>query len=208
MINYKSLHSIQEEINSFPKCQLMIVTKNRPLEDVQKLINLGFFLFGENRVQEAKAKFQEIQNDYKLHLIGPLQSNKVKIALKTFDTIQTLNTKKLINEIEKEFNKNKIQRTKDFYIQVNIGEENQKSGVNEAEVEDLFYYAKNKNLNIKGLMCIPPLSGEPSYFFKKMVKIRDQIDGNLNLSMGMSNDYIDAIKCSSNMVRIGSKIFI
>lgn len=186
----------------------MIVTKNRPLEDVQKLINLGFSLFGENRVQEAKSKFQEIQNDYKLHLIGPLQSNKVKIALKTFDTIQTLNTKKLINEIEKEFNKNKTQRTKDFYIQVNIGEENQKSGVNEADVEDLFYYAKNKNLNIKGLMCIPPLSGEPSYFFKKMVKIRDQIDGNLNLSMGMSNDYIDAIKCSSNMVRIGSKIFI
>ena len=208
MINYKSLHSIQEEVNNFPSCQLMIVTKNRPLEDVQKLINLGFSLFGENRVQEAKSKFQEIQNDYKLHLIGPLQSNKVKIALKTFDTIQTLNTKKLINEIEKEFNKNKIQRTKDFYIQVNIGEENQKSGVNEADVEDLFYYAKNKNLNIKGLMCIPPLSGEPSYFFKKMVKIRDQIDGNLNLSMGMSNDYIDAIKCSSNMVRIGSKIFI
>lgn len=208
MINYKSLHSIQEEVNNFPNCQLMIVTKNRPLEDVQKLINLGFFLFGENRVQEAKSKFQEIQSNYKLHLIGPLQSNKVKIALKTFDTIQTLNTKKLINEIDKEFNKNKIQRTKDFYIQINIGEEKQKSGVNEADLEDLFNYAKNKNLNIKGLMCIPPFSGEPSYFFKKMVKIRDQIDVNLNLSMGMSNDYIDAIKYSSNMVRIGSKIFI
>ena len=185
----------------------MIVTKNRSKEDIQQLLKQGFFLFGENRVQEAKFKFQEIETNYELHLIGPLQSNKVKIALKLFDTIQTLDSTKLVDLIDKEFKKNEVLRTKDFYLQVNIGEEQQKSGVNEHNVNELFEYAKNKKLNVKGLMCIPPLDKEPS-FFEKMQTIRDQIDKNLNLSMGMSNDYEIALKCSTNMIRIGSKIFL
>jgi len=207
LINYKSLQSIQKEVNNFPKCQLMIVTKNRSIEDIKRLLEQGYYLFGENKVQEAKYKFQDIENNYELHLIGPLQSNKLKIALKIFDTIQTLNSTKLVDLIDKEFNKNQATRTKDFYIQVNIGEELQKSGINKQDVNMLYDYAKNKKINIKGLMCIPPLEKEPLFFFEKMLKIRDQVDEDLNLSMGMSNDYKVALKCSTNMVRIGSKIF-
>jgi len=186
----------------------MIVTKNRPVEDIQQLLKQGFNLFGENRVQEAKLKFQNIEKNYELHLIGPLQSNKVKVALKLFDTIQTVDSSKLVDLIDKELKKDEAFRTKGFYIQVNIGEEHQKSGINEKNVQELFDYAKNKKLNIKGLMCIPPLDKEPLFFFEKMLTIRDQVDQDLNLSMGMSNDYEIALNCSSNMVRIGSKIFL
>ena len=208
MINKNTLQSIKEQVSNFPKCELMIVTKNRSVEDIQQLLNQGFCLFGENRVQEAKFKYQVIKKNYELHLIGPLQSNKVKVALKLFDTIQTVSSIKLVDLIDKELKKNEIFRTKSFYIQVNIGAENQKSGVNEKNVIELFEYAKNKQLNIKGLMCIPPFDKDPLFFFEKMLTIRDQVDQGLNLSMGMSNDYEIALKCSSNMVRIGSKIFL
>ena len=169
----------------------------------------GANLFGENRVQEAKSKFtSELYEkyNYELHLIGPLQSNKTEDALKIFDTIQTIDRLKLVDTISKL--KNKIQlKTKSFYIQINIGEEEQKSGISLNELNNLYDYSLEKNLNIVGLMCIPPLNSDAIFYFNKMRDIKDKLNNKLLLSMGMSGDYETALKCGSNMIRIGSKIF-
>ncbi len=193
----------------FDKSRLLIVTKNQSVDDIKELINSGFRLFGENRVQEAKLKFSSLNNfeEINLHLIGPLQTNKVKEALMLFDTIESIDRKKLIDEIFKLKNKDLKIRTNNFYIQINIGSEDQKFGVDKAEVFELYEYAISKDLNIEGFMCIPPNTSSPEKYFQEMNSIRDNLDKNLKLSMGMSNDYLLALKNNSNIVRIGSLIF-
>lgn len=211
-IDIESLQNVQKTLHNYPNSELLIVTKNREEKDILRLINLGFNKFGENRVQEASKKFNKIINEYlhhiDLHLIGPLQSNKVKQALEIFDTIQSIDRKKIIDVIANE--KLKINKNKNhsFFLQVNIGEEIQKFGAHPKELKSLYNYALSKDLNIKGLMCIPPNDSNSKYFFGLMKTLRDQINPNLKLSMGMSADYEVALNCGSNFIRVGSKIFL
>lgn len=186
----------------------MIVTKNQTTQDIEALISKNYYLFGENRVQEAKLKYENLEQrkNLKLHMIGPLQTNKAKIAIKIFDTIQTIDRFSLVEELGKFLNK-ETSITKDFYIQVNIGYENQKSGISVKELPDLYKYSLKKKLNIVGLMCIPPNLDDPSKYFEQMCNIRDKINKNLKLSMGMSNDYKYALNFNSDIIRIGSLIF-
>ena len=205
-INIEILEKINEEIKA-KHTKLLIVTKTRTEEEILELVNLGFCNFGENRVQEAEKKFSKIieNNKIRLSLIGPLQSNKVKQALKLFDVIQSIDRIKIIDEILKY--KNEKTKTKNFYIQINIGKENQKSGVTPNEFENMYKYCIDKGLNINGIMCIPPQGKDPTPFFSEMKMIRDKIDKNLILSMGMSSDYKTALDYQSNEIRIGSLIF-
>ena len=129
------------------------------------------------------------------------------MLLNLFDTIQTIDRKKIIDLIAKEIENNKKIRTKDFYIQVNIGNEDQKNGTNIDDVESIYKYATQKKLNVIGLMCIPPNNVDASYYFENMINLKNKINSNLKLSMGMSNDYLLALKYESNIVRIGSMIF-
>ena len=207
-INYIELEKIINLLTQYQKSKLLIVTKNRDQKDIQSLIQKGHNLFGENRVQEAKKKYELIKKDsIKLHLIGPLQTNKVKDALQLFDVIQTLDRPKLIDEIFNYISHNKKVLTRDFYIQVNIGNETQKSGVATEELKDFYDYAKLKKLNVVGLMCIPPVSKLPDTFFTEMVNLKNKINQDLKLSMGMSSDYEIALKRGSDLIRVGSKIF-
>ena len=207
-INYQQLKKIYETLNNFPSAKLQIVTKNRDVNIINDLISGGYKLFGENKVQEANEKFKDIElANLDLHLIGPLQTNKVKLALQLFNTIQTIDREKLVKEIVKLQNKSKT-KTTNFYIQVNIGEEQQKSGVYPNNLESLYAFCIKNKLNIEGLMCIPPFDGNSEKYFDKLSLLRDKLNCNLKLSMGMSNDYEIALKCGSNLIRIGSKIFI
>ena len=207
-INLEELKNINDLLKQNIKTDLLIVTKNRNVSDIRQLINLGYVNFGENRVQEAKSKFQSIINDnLKLHLIGPLQTNKVKDALKIFNVIQSLDRVKLVDEIVKIKNCDDPIKTNKFFIQVNIGDENQKSGVAALDLNQFYSYCLSNGLNIVGLMCIPPVDKDPIIFFKKMINLKNELNKKLLLSMGMSNDYEEAIKYESNLVRIGSKIF-
>lgn len=209
-INFNSLDEITKAQADFPDVELLIVTKTRTLETIKKLIQLGYKNFGENRVQETTQKFpKEIiqENNLTLHLIGPLQTNKVKDALKTFHFIQSLDRIKLVDAISKELNKDENTMTKDFFIQINIGQEEQKSGVDIINIESFYEYCLKSKLNIRGLMCIPPDVHDPSEYFDHMQRIRNKLDKKLKLSMGMSNDYLIAMRHGSNLIRVGSKIF-
>jgi pyridoxal phosphate enzyme (YggS family) len=190
------------------KSNLIIVTKNRSFETILPIIQSGHLHFGENKVQEAKEKWSTFLNDNKnvnLHLIGKLQSNKAKDAFALFDFIHTLDSEKLakkFSDLEKSSKKNLK-----YFIQVNIGNEAQKNGIDESLLADFIIFCKKDlNLNIIGLMCIPPVNLDPLPFFKKMQKLK--IDNNLaELSMGMSSDYKEALDCGSTYLRIGSAIF-
>ena len=208
-INFDNLSKIHSNLKDFPASKLLIVTKNQSQEDLHELLKKGYKTFGENRVQEAKHKYVNLFSEFKLdlHLLGPLQTNKVKEALTLFDTIQTVDRKKLIDEIINVSHKLNIIKTKKYYIQINIGAESQKSGIEKSLVKDFYDYMKSHNLNIDGLMCIPPNTDDPSEFFQEMCNIRSTINPNLKLSMGMSNDYQIALKKNSNLIRIGSMIF-
>ena len=205
-INNKILEKIKNDI-SVKNTKLLIVTKTRSQEDINQLIKMGYSDFAENRVQEAQEKFIDIlpDKDIKLNLIGPLQSNKVKQALKLFDTIQSIDREKIVNEVAKHLDISS--RTKNFYIQINIGEEPQKSGVMPSDFETFYQYCINKKLKISGIMCIPPQSEDPRPFFEKMNKIRNSINEKITLSMGMSSDYKIALDHHTDEVRIGSLIF-
>ena len=195
---------------NYKNAKLCVVTKTRDIEDVKQLISLGQKIFAENRVQEAETKYAEIlksNTQIKLHLIGPLQSNKVKMALNLFDVIQSIDRPKIIDSISKNIKTMKI-KTKEFYIQVNIGEELQKSGVDKASLEKLYNYSLEKGINIKGLMCIPPNDQNPIKYFEELNQLKQNLNKNLLLSMGMSSDYQFALKSGSNLVRIGSRIFV
>jgi len=193
-------------LNYNPK--IIAICKTFPMSDVIPLINHGHVHFGENKVQESIEKWTDIKNDFKnikLHMVGKLQTNKVKYVLPLFDYIHSLDNIKLAEKISNE--QQKIGKKIKIFIQINIGNEYQKSGILE---ENLFsFYKKCQNdfgLQIEGLMCIPPNDNNSEIFFSKMRKLSDQI--NLpELSMGMSDDYLKACEYKSTFFRIGSKIF-
>ena len=205
-INNKILEKIKNDISD-KNTKLLIVTKTRSQEDIKQLIKMGYSDFAENRVQEAQEKFIDIlpNKDIKLNLIGPLQSNKVKQALKLFDTIQSVDREKIVNELANHLDSSS--RTKNFYIQINIGEEPQKSGVMPSDFETFYQYCINKKLKISGIMCIPPQNEDPRPFFEEMNKIKNSINEKLILSMGMSSDYKIALDHHTDEIRIGSLIF-
>jgi len=208
-VNFQNYNEIKASLAHYPNSNLLVVSKNRKIDDIDVIYNSGTTLFGENRVQEAQSKFHNYAhlNKIQLHLIGPLQTNKVPQALSLFNVIQTLDRKKLVQEIIKEKNKNPSIKTSKFYIQINIGHEKQKSGVSITDVEEFYHYCLNSNIKIEGLMCIPPNNINPEPFFNKMLSIRDSLSSSLSLSMGMSGDYREALKMGSNLIRVGSKIF-
>ena len=193
------------KINKVPK--IIAVSKTFEMDKISPLIEHGHLDFGENKVQEAIEKWSDVKSnndDIKLHLIGGLQTNKVKLAVKLFDYIHSVDTEKLAKKISNEQQKQK--KKIKIFIQVNIGNEQQKSGVNESSVSDLYSYCKSLDLDVVGLMCIPPLEKSSDIFFEEMRNLNDNL--NLDeLSMGMSADYLDAIKNSATYVRIGSNIF-
>jgi pyridoxal phosphate enzyme (YggS family) len=190
------------------KTNLVVVCKNRNFSEIQPIIDSGQLDFGENKVQETLKKWPEILNhnqNIKLHFIGKLQSNKAKEAFQIFDYIHSLDNEKLakiFSNLEESSNK-KI----NYFIQVNIGEEIQKSGITISSVNDFVKYCINDlKLNILGLMCLPPANKDPEPFFKKLRELTH--DNKLaEISMGMSNDYLKAIDCGSTYLRIGSAIF-
>jgi pyridoxal phosphate enzyme (YggS family) len=209
-MNYlEKFKDIKEEIYSIKKnANLIVVTKNQIFEKILDIINLGHLDFGENRIQEAQnkwASYLQSNNNIKLHLIGKLQSNKVKEAFNLFTFIHTLDNEKLANkfsELEKQSDK-KIK----YFIQVNIGGEQQKNGIAIDSLKDFVNLCRNDmKLNIIGLMCIPPVQLDPNPFFKKMYDLN--IKNNLQeLSMGMSSDYKEALANGSTFTRIGSAVF-
>ena len=208
-VNFQNYNEIKASLAHYPNSNLLVVSKNRKIDDIDVIYKSGTTLFGENRVQEAHSKFHNYAhlNKIQLHLIGPLQTNKVPQALSLFNVIQTLDRKKLVQEIIKEKNKNPSIKTSKFYVQINIGNEEQKSGVPIAEVEEFYHYCLNSNIKVEGLMCIPPNNINPEPFFNRMLSIRDSLSSSLSLSMGMSSDYREALKMGSNLIRVGSKIF-
>ena len=203
----KKINSVLDtlKVNKVPK--IIAVSKTFGMDKILPLIEHGHLDFGENKVQEAVEKWSDVKTNnksLKLHLIGGLQTNKVKIAVKLFDFIHSVDSEKLAKKIfdEQQKQKKKIK----IFIQVNIGEEHQKSGVNKSSVSDLYSYCKTLDLDVVGLMCIPPIEKPSDIFFKEMSILNTNL--NLNeLSMGMSSDYLDAIKNSATYVRIGSNIF-
>ena len=192
-------------INNLPK--IIAVSKTFKIDKILPLINYGHINFGENKIQEAVDKWTEIKvknTNIKLHMIGKLQTNKVKFAVKLFDYIHSVDNKKLAQKIADE--QKKVNKKIKIFIQVNIGDEEQKSGVRKAEVNDLISYCKKINLDVIGLMCLPPDDDNSSLYFNEMNLLNSNF-GLSELSMGMSSDYIEAVKNSSTYLRIGSSIF-
>ena len=187
---------------------VIAVSKTFPLGHIKPLIDHGHRVFGENKVQEAKQKWSELKDslkDLELHLIGGLQSNKSKEAVQLFDYIHSVDSIKLASELSKAEAKLGVKRK--YFIQVNVGMEEQKSGVSKKEVENLLKCCVNeKNLNVIGLMCIPPFDQNPTPHFNYLKELNNDL-GLKFISMGMSEDYMNAAKCGSTHIRIGSKIF-
>ena len=209
MFIIKNYNSIANSVQSLSKkSTLIVVTKNQGLDKINLLIKTNHLHFGENRVQEASLKWKVlISNNFqiKLHLIGKLQSNKAKEAFEIFHYIHTLDNEKLakiFSKLEQNSNK-KI----NYFIQVNIGNELQKSGISIDKVHQFVKYCTNDlKLNIVGLMCIPPAEGDPSQYFISLAELA-RVNNLKELSMGMSNDYECAINNGATFVRVGSKIF-
>ena len=208
-----NLQEINEEIylkegNRNNLVKVIAVSKTFSLEKIMPLIKYGHIHFGENKVQESIDKWSEIKNEIsnlKLHFIGKLQTNKVKHVIPLFDYIHSLDSIKLAEKIHNQ--QNKINFRPKIFVQVNIGAEKQKSGILISDLENFLKDCKNNfDLNILGLMCIPPISNSPKKYFEIMQKLNEKFGFN-DLSMGMSSDYLDAIKCGSSYIRIGSKIF-
>ena len=192
-------------INNNPK--VIAVTKTFTIDKILPLIDYGHVDFGENKVQEAVQKWTEIKNinpKIKLHMIGKLQTNKVKFAVKIFDFIHSVDSIKLAKKISDE--QIKIDRKIKIFLQVNIGDENQKAGINKNNIDQLVSYCKEINLDLIGLMCIPPAHNNPEIYFEEMSKLKKKLDF-IHLSMGMSSDYLLAAKHFATFVRIGSGIF-
>jgi pyridoxal phosphate enzyme (YggS family) len=190
------------------KVTLIVVTKNQDIKKINSLISQNHKDFGENRVQEAIIKWKNVilkNHQLKLHFIGKLQSNKAKDAFEIFHYIHTLDNLKLA-EIFSKLENNSLKRLK-YFIQINVGNEPQKNGISINKLNDFVKYCRdNLNLNIIGLMCIPPADRDPTPFFVKLMEL-SKINNLSELSMGMSNDYECAIKNGATFIRIGSKIF-
>jgi pyridoxal phosphate enzyme (YggS family) len=205
---YKKIKLNIEDCSFNIPANLIVVTKGRSLADIQKIINVGHIHFGENRVQESIDKWKDIlktNTDIKLHFIGKLQTNKVGDVIPHFSFIHSLDNDKLAFKLSAE--EKKLKKTLDYFVQVNLGEENQKSGILKQDLSRFIKYCKNDlNLNIIGLMCLPPINEDSDKYFKELRQLA--FDNNLKeLSMGMSNDYVPAIKNGSTFVRVGSGIF-
>ena len=202
----KKIYSKKLENKSVP--QIIAVTKTFSMEHISHLINNGHLDFGENKVQEANDKWSEVKSnspDLKLHMIGKLQTNKVKYAVKLFDYIHSLDSIKLAKKIFEE--QNKIKKKLKIFIQVNIGNESQKNGVPAKDLKNFYKNCvKDFDLDIIGLMCLPPANNNPSKYFKQMYSLANELSLK-ELSMGMSSDYIEAIENGATYIRIGSKIF-
>ena len=201
----KSKFSELNELNQLPK--IIAVSKTFKIDHITPLINHGHVDFGENKVQEAFEKWSNVKainKKLKLHLIGRLQTNKVKFALKIFDYIHSLDSEKLAKKISEEQKKQNV-RPK-IFIQINLGEETQKSGIKKDDLEDFYKFSKELNLDIIGTMCIPPFNEDSSKFFSQMSELNKKINL-IELSMGMSSDYLNAIEYNSTYLRIGSNIF-
>lgn len=198
----KSKFGIIENLN------IIAVSKTFPINEIEPLVNNGHVHFGENKAQEAIEKWANIKSSFehvRLHMIGRLQTNKVKYAVSLFDYIHSLDSIKLAEKISIE--QKKINKNLKIFIQVNIGNEQQKSGIDKKSLKDFYEKCtKEFELDIIGLMCIPPQEGAARSYFNDMADLK-KIIGLKDLSMGMSSDYIDAIDCGATFVRIGSKIF-
>jgi pyridoxal phosphate enzyme (YggS family) len=199
---------ISESNNEIKMPEIIAVSKTFSLSDILPVINHGQIHFGENKVQEAMDKWEGLKNDFqhiKLHMLGKLQTNKVKYVIQLFDYLHSLDNIKLAEKISIE-QKKKNKKLK-IFIQVNIGNEEQKNGIEISQIENFYEKCINDlELNIVGLMCLPPNNEKSSLYFSKMNELKKKL--NLSeLSMGMSKDYIDAIKNNSTFLRIGSKIF-
>ena len=207
----QNLVHIQEQLKTTLKNpnlpKIIAVSKTFTIDKIYPLIDYGHLDFGENKVQESVDKWTDIKikkPDLKLHMLGKLQSNKVKLAVKLFDYIHSVDSEKLAKKILEE--QNKINRKIKIFLQVNIGNESQKSGVNKSDVPQLVNYCKHLGLDIIGLMCIPPININPEGYFEEMNKLNKSL-GFSELSMGMSSDFLIAAKNHSTYVRVGSSIF-
>jgi len=195
----------EQNIKKIPK--IIAVSKTFSLDRILPLIEHGHLDFGENKVQEAVDKWTEIKSkksNIKLHMIGKLQTNKVKFAVKLFDYIHSVDSEKLAKKISDE--QNKVNREIKIFIQVNIGDEDQKSGIDKNQLSNLINYCKKIDLEVIGLMCIPPANIESDKYFKEMNLLNNEF-GFQELSMGMSSDYLKATENSASFLRIGSSIF-
>ena len=198
---------IKSKANHDDLAKIIAVSKTFPIEKVLPLIEHGHLHYGENKVQEAIDKWSDIKlknNAIKLHLIGKLQTNKVKFALQIFDYIHSLDSERLAIKISEQ--QIKQEKKAKIFIQVNIGNEDQKSGINKDNLVDFYKFCKNLNLDIIGTMCIPPNDGHVEKYFSEMNKINKELNFK-ELSMGMSGDYLEAIKNNATYIRVGSKIF-
>ena len=198
---------IKSKVNHDKLAQIIAVSKTFPIENILPLIEHGHLHYGENKVQEALDKWTEIKKkngDIKLHLIGKLQTNKVKFAIGIFDYIHSVDSEKLAIKISDE--QIKQGKKPKIFIQINIGNEEQKTGINQHNLKYFWKFCKNLNLDIIGTMCIPPNDGNTEKYFSKMSDINQTLNFK-ELSMGMSGDYLQAIENNATYIRVGSKIF-
>ena len=204
----KIQNTLKDKINKLILPNIVAVSKTYPIENIYPLINHGHLHFGENKVQEAVEKWTDIKKDFKhiqLHMIGKLQTNKVKFVIPLFDYIHSLDNLKLAKKISIE--QSKINKRLKIFIQINIGNEDQKIGINEDQLCDFYKKCvQDLDLDIIGIMCLPPKDGDIQNFFLKMKDLSKKIKVK-ELSMGMSNDYLEAAKYGSTFIRIGSRIF-
>ena len=203
--NNIKVHLNKLNINS--KTKIIAVSKTFKIDKILPLIDHGHIDFGENKVQEASEKWTDIKksnHQIKLHMIGKLQTNKVKYAVRIFDYIHSVDSAKLAKKIVDE--QNKVNKKIKVFLQINIGDENQKSGINKAEANQMVAYCKEIGLDLIGLMCIPPANAEPNKYFEEMYRLNNSF-GFEDLSMGMSSDYLIAVKNFATYVRVGSSIF-
>ena len=202
-----SIKENQEKTNNKNNVKIIAVSKTFEISHINPLIEYGHTDFGENKVQEAIEKWSDIKiknQNLSLHLVGKLQSNKTKLALKIFDYIHSLDSEKLANKISEE--QKKIDKKPKLFIQVNIGNEDQKSGVSPNKLKSFYKYCLDKDLDVIGTMCLPPISEDPEKYFMRMNYLNKDLGLN-ELSMGMSADYIPAIDNNATFIRVGSKIF-
>ena len=202
-----SIKENQEKTNNKNNIKIVAVSKTFEISHIKPLIEYGHTDFGENKVQEAIEKWSDIKlknQNLSLHLVGKLQSNKTKLALKIFDYIHSLDSEKLANKISEE--QKKIDKKPKLFIQVNIGNEDQKSGVNPNKLKSFYKYCLDKDLDVIGTMCLPPIAEDPEKYFMRMNYL-NKVLGLNELSMGMSADYISAIDNNATFIRVGSKIF-
>ena len=202
---YNEIKNFLKKTNNSAK--IVAISKNHPLKSVLEAVKAGVYIFGENRVQEAQEKFQKLKQDnikIELHLTGPLQSNKVKTAIKLFDVFHTLDREKIAREFAKY---NELLVNKKIFLQINTGKETTKSGIFPEDTKDFLFFLKDEmKLSIKGLMCIPPYDEDPIFHFAKLRSLANE-NKIEELSIGMSNDYEKALKFNPTYIRLGTILF-